>query len=118
MARILVQDFDLDILSVISFLLIEERHIVLSLTSYHDAIRAAKSFKPDLILLDFVGNGNTCTETCNLIKKRSPEVPVIALTCNLNLLEKHSNGCFDDCVEKPFDIDTIINVVREYSSKS
>ena len=115
MEKILIQDPDGDILTVLTYILAEEGYDVYSVRSYSEAVLAVETFNPDVVLLDFAFYGDSCKQACTVIKRRFPKVPVIAVTCNKFLFKSYSDGLFDAFIEKPFDIYEFIQLIRKYT---
>lgn len=111
----MIHDSDADILAVICYILAEEGHEVLTVSSYNEAVLGVETYAPDVVLLDFALYGEPCIEACNVIKSRYPELPVIAVSCNKHLVESNAQGLFDACIEKPFEIHEVILIIRNYT---
>jgi len=114
MKKILVLDDNIEILEVIKEVLSYEHFDVQGLAASRDILSVATDFHPDLIILDYRlqdGNGG---EICRMFKCHSifKNVPVIMCTAyttpNLSFADF---GC-DAVIEKPFDIDEIVNTVN------
>lgn len=48
------------------------------------------------------------------IKAKYPHLPVVALSCNVNIREKYAKDGFDGYIEKPFDIDLLYKIIRSH----
>jgi len=115
MAKVLIQDSDADILAILSYILAEEGHDVIPVSSYNEAVLGVASYTPDVVILDFALHGEPCIQACKAIKSRFPEMPVIAVSCNKYLVENNAKGVFDTCIEKPFEIHEFNQVITNYS---
>ena len=118
MARILVVEDDNDNQEVITRMLQMGRHEVLLARNGEDALRVARQFHLDLILMDLSMpkmDGWTAAKTL----KRHPElgqIPIIAVTSHAlagDARRAIEAGC-DDYMAKPIDYFELINLVERY----
>ena len=79
--HILVVDDEEDILELVSYGLTKAGYRVSKVTSGEDAIKAARSKLPDLVLLDLMLPGVDGLEVCNTLKRdpRTANIPVVML---------------------------------------
>lgn len=69
---------------------------------------------PDLILLDVLLGTEDGLVLCRLLKSR-PEtrhIPVVLFSANSRVGPEAANSCGDEYLPKPFDIETLIEIVR------
>jgi len=114
MKKVIVQDTDPDLLDTLTIVLKEAKFRVIPVLHYHDVIKETNVFLPNLILLDYKLEGVECIWLCQQLKKSFPDIPVIALSCNLNIKDKYAKAGFDSYIEKPFDLHHLISVVESY----
>lgn len=114
MKKVIIQDTDLDLLTILTFLLEEASFEVLAVSHYKDVASKINSFNPQLVLLDFRLSGEECTCLCATIKKDFPSLPIVALSCNNNIQKQYAICGFDDYICKPFDIEHLLSVMRRY----
>jgi two-component system, OmpR family, alkaline phosphatase synthesis response regulator PhoP len=69
--RILIADDEPDILEILSFNLKGEGYEVETAKNGNEALDKAKSFKPDLIILDMMMPGKDGLEVCNILRTQS-----------------------------------------------
>jgi two-component system alkaline phosphatase synthesis response regulator PhoP len=103
--RILLVDDEPDILEFIGYNLISEGYMVEKAHSGTEALKLAKDFKPDLILLDIMMPGLDGIETCELLRKtpETKEVLIAFLTArqeDYSQISGFSAGA-DDYIIKP-----------------
>lgn len=112
--RILVVENNLDILELITIVLKEEGYIVSAYSSEKNIFEHIISFNPDAILLDVIRPTLEGTELCRQIKaaERTSHIPVIVLSTH-SQIQKAKEICADEVVEKPFDIDGLLDVLNE-----
>jgi len=112
MKKVIVQDTDLDLLETLTIVLKEAGFEVFPVLHYNDVVKNIDQFSPDLILLDFKLAGEQCIRLCQQLKKTYPDLPIIALSCNLNIKNEYAKTGFDNYIEKPFDLVHLITVVK------
>lgn len=112
MKKVIVQDTDIDLLETLAIVLQEAGFDVRAVLKYDDVLKQIGLFSPNLVLLDFKLAGEQCIRLCKLIKQRSPELPVIALSCNLTIDQEYAEAGFDNYIEKPFDLNHLIKVLN------
>jgi two-component system alkaline phosphatase synthesis response regulator PhoP len=104
--HILVVDDEEDILELVSYGLTKAGYHVSKVTSGEDAIKAARSKLPDLVLLDLMLPGVDGLEVCNTLKRdpRTANIPVVMLTARgeeADIVTGLELGA-DDYITKPF----------------
>jgi two-component system, OmpR family, alkaline phosphatase synthesis response regulator PhoP len=90
MQKILIVEDDLDILEMLGYNLEEANYQVKTATNGKEAIMAAKDFKPDLILLDYMMPYMNGLEVCNILRAYNEfnDTKIIFLTAmNDDLIE-------------------------------
>jgi len=104
--HILVVDDEEDILELVSYNLSKAGYRVTRAASGEDAIKAARSKLPDLVLLDLMLPGVDGFEVCNTLKRdqRTANIPVVMLTARgdeADIVSGLELGA-DDYITKPF----------------
>jgi DNA-binding response OmpR family regulator len=111
--KVLFIDDDPDILSIVPIVL-EEENIEVVATNDPDIITELPVIKPDLILLDeWLGEKKGST-ICAEIKKieEISDIPIVLISAVTNL-DKIAEECAADAfIEKPFDIENLVTVVK------
>ncbi len=113
--KIFAVDDDRDILDVIKIILEDEGYEVNTLNSGEGVIKAIDEYRPDLILLDVMLNGIDGREICKTIKGHSifKFIPVVMISASHNLKNLlRFPGSPNDFLPKPFDIDSLIKIVK------
>jgi len=111
--RILLVEDDPAIRSLILELLAEEGYDVHVAVDGQSGVRAARSNRPDLILMDLmlpVLDGMAATRQL----KRDPatcQIPIIAISAGTNLRIHANDLPADGVVAKPFDLDTLLAAI-------
>lgn len=112
--RILVVENNKDILDLISLVLDEAGYEVNLYQSETNIFEKIIIFQPDAILLDIVKPTTEGTELCRQIKaaEGTSHIPVIVLSTHTQI-HKVKDVCADEVLEKPFDIDGLIEILNE-----
>ena len=114
---ILVVDDDEGIIEVVQIVLEGEGYTVHSSTN-GDFLRELADDLPDLILLDVLIAGSDGRDICRALKvdEKTRAIPVIMLSAHSDAhLIAEASGA-DGFLEKPFDVDALIDVVASYLS--
>ncbi|MDD4858537.1 MAG: response regulator [Candidatus Krumholzibacteria bacterium] len=104
--HILVVDDEEDILELVSYNLMRAGYRVSTVASGEEAIKAARSKLPGLVLLDLMLPGVDGLEVCNTLKRdpRTANIPVVMLTARgdeADIVTGLELGA-DDYITKPF----------------
>jgi DNA-binding response OmpR family regulator len=113
--RILIVEDNRLMLEVMAYILINNGYEVFTLTSGTDVFSAIKARHPDLIILDLALPGIKGEEICQLIKlnKTTRNLPVIICSGDDEIGDSlHQNGAPDDVLQKPFDINSLIQKIE------
>jgi two-component system OmpR family response regulator len=113
-ARLLVVDDEATILELLSGSLRLAGFEVMTASSGAEAVRAAASGRPDLVLLDVMMPDGDGFEALRRIRSGGGEVPVIFLTARDEVpdrVEGFAVGA-DDYVTKPFSLDELLGRIR------
>jgi CheY-like chemotaxis protein len=113
--RILIIEDDEDILEILSFILKEEGYEVSGLTD-GNAIDSIGNTLPDLIICDIWLPNRKGTEICKALKANpeTAKIPFILISTTMNLPEIARKCGADAHVEKPFHIQEMVNIAKEY----
>ncbi len=115
--RILAVDDNPHILQAIQDILEFSGYEVDSLLDGNAIFETIANNTPDLILLDVMLGGIDGRDICHAIKEDSSthNIPVILISATHNLSDvKGDDGCPDDFVAKPFDIDYLLNKIQKF----
>jgi DNA-binding response OmpR family regulator len=107
--RILIVEDDAGLATVLSDNLAFEGFQVQAVADGNLALQAARSFAPDLVILDIMLPGKSGLELCR-VWREGPRIPVILLTARADRKDKLAGlklGA-DDYVTKPFDLEELI----------
>lgn len=111
--RILVVDDEPNILLSLEFILDEEGFEVATATDGGEALRAAETFRPDLVLLDVAMPVKDGYEVCRMLKDKDGGPKVVMLTAKGQPLEKKKGlevGA-DAYVTKPFNSADLLSTI-------
>jgi two-component system OmpR family response regulator len=113
-ARLLVVDDEATILELLSGSLRLAGFEVMTASSGAEAVRAAASGRPDLVLLDVMMPDGDGFEALRRIRSGGGEVPVIFLTARDEVPDRVAGFAAgaDDYVTKPFSLDELLGRIR------
>jgi two-component system alkaline phosphatase synthesis response regulator PhoP len=113
-----VVDDDVMILDAVRLVLEGERyHVETSLDGAPiRALGAGAQALPDLILLDVLLAGEDGLDLCRLVKTRleTRHIPVVLFSADSRVGPQVAGVCGDDYLPKPFDIDTLVELVHRH----
>jgi DNA-binding response OmpR family regulator len=115
-AKVLIIDDEPEITEIVEIFLSNAGFKVLAENTAVDGIKAAKKFKPDIIMLDIMMPGMDGYEVCNELKGdvETANIPVIFLTGKDS--RDDSGRSFqvggDLFVKKPFSCERLLEIVR------
>ncbi len=102
---------------IIEFLLTEEEYEVLTCANVSTFWQSMNNFLPDMVILDIMlpdGNG---LEICHEIKSniKTHDIPVMMMSANNYLSQVKSKCPADEYINKPFDLNDIIEVAKKHT---
>lgn len=114
MKKILLVEDDIDTLELVEFILRDNGYAVIK-ANRKVSIKEIIGLKPDLAILDFLLPYGLGTELCLEIKNNllTRNTPVIIYSANTNLEKLAGDSHADAYLEKPFDIDQLLQLVGE-----
>ena len=112
--KILVVENDRDIREIISHVLDDEGYEAILCLAESAVIDIIRLSMPDAILLDIIRPTEQGTELCRALKEVETirHIPVIVLSTHPKIASV-KEVCADEVIAKPFDIDTLLEVVKE-----
>lgn len=114
-AKILVVDDDEDFRHILSDVLHDEGHNVITAQDAHEAIKRVRENGFTIIFMDIVLPDMNGVETYKVIKKMSPATVTVMMTGYSveDLVKEAINEGAYNCLHKPFGMDEILNVVKK-----
>lgn len=111
--KILIVDDEASIVEAIS-LVLEDQFEVASTLRGDQAVTKAKSFKPDLILLDLLMSGSDGRTICKELKadEETKTVPVMMISAHPAAREGAQEAGADGFLAKPFDANELLASVE------
>ena len=117
MQKILLVDDEPDIVTTIAIALKQEGFAVSTASDGEEALSMAHKDAPDLVILDIMLPTRDGKEVAHILKNEAAHkhVPIILITA---FTQKHdeelsSDPCIDFYIKKPFELEYLINKVRE-----
>ncbi|MEP6926686.1 MAG: response regulator [Ginsengibacter sp.] len=114
MNRVLIVDDNFDILWVVETVLKRYGFEVMALPKGEDVLPKAKTFCPQIILLDVFLSGIDGIEVCNKLKQnpKTKDIPVIMFSAHTNFPEIKKFCHADDFIAKPFDVNELVKKIK------
>ncbi|MGV3545671.1 MAG: response regulator [Pedobacter sp.] len=114
MATIVIQENDSAVLDVLILALQAEGHRSIGLLGSCPLAMSnvVKRNIPDIVLVDYRNRDNVGKTLLAVIKKLKAKLPVIALSCDLNISKIAVQLGFDGFIRKPFDLDEIFETIN------
>lgn len=116
--KILMVDDEPDVLKIVKLRLVKQGYEVIFAENGQQAFEAARSQKPDIILMDYrmpVLNG---LEASKLLKadQELKHIPIIFMTASSVsvTLDNLSAVGVSDCIRKPFEADDLLKKIKNY----
>ncbi len=117
--QILIIEDDCDILQVLETVLTYNEFTVTSIEGTDDIFESVETYKPDLILTDYLLTGLNGGKICQLIKgnKDTCHLPVVLISAYPELATSFGNFGFDAFINKPFNIGDLVDKLEELLEK-
>jgi Response regulator containing CheY-like receiver, AAA-type ATPase, and DNA-binding domains len=118
--RILVVDDDEGIVEVVQMALEGEGYEVSTGTDSKSLHQQLAKQRPSLILLDVLLSGDDGRDICQSLKLNEATkcIPVVMLSAHADAGKVAAEGGADDFLEKPFDVDALIDIVAKHLPSS
>lgn len=113
--KIMVVDDDQAILDCVRLLLELNNYQVITISDGRIENKVKRE-KPDLILLDVWMSGVDGRDVCKSLKqnKEFKGIPIIMFSASKDVAESVDSVGADDFIEKPFEIDELLNKIEKY----
>ncbi len=117
--KILVVDDDEGIVEVVQIVLEGEGYQVHT-SMDGERLKHLGQDEPDLILLDVLLSGIDGRDICKSLKSNEAtrHIPIIMLSAHSDASKVADSGGADDFLEKPFDVDVLIDIVAKHLSSA
>lgn len=114
MQKILIADDDQDIVDILKMMLQTQGYQV-QITTYAPDVLDCAADLPDLIILDLWMSGNDGRDIFTRLRQQeqTKNIPVVFMSANSRLEEIAAEYAVDDFIEKPFDMQYMLNKVKE-----
>jgi len=102
--RILIVEDELDLLDLVDYNLTRKGYLTQAALDGEEGLKKARSFSPDLVILDLMIPGIDGWDLCRLIKEERKDLPILMLTAKC-MPEDRAKGFetgADDYMTKPF----------------
>ena len=118
MANILVVDDEMGIRELLSEILGDEGHVVITAENAQQARESRTASVPDLVLLDIWMSGIDGRDICRYLKQNAAtsNIPVVLLSASRDIEHSALAAGADDFLAKPFEIDDLLKKIEKYLS--
>lgn len=118
--NILVIDDDKDTLALFEDIFVDVGYAVTGFTEINDIKEVVEKFSPDLVIVDYLLKGLNGGEMCAEIKRNEnlKHIPVILISGHSSAMLAPGTYNCDEFIEKPFDLDYIIQRVGHHLKNS
>jgi CheY-like chemotaxis protein len=113
--KILIVEDNALMLEVMAYILSSNGYEVCGITSGNEVFKQIKLTRPDLVIVDTDESGINSQEICRLIKLNNTTRDLPVIMCSSDEPEETSleeKGSPNDVLEKPFDIKSLIQMVK------
>ena len=119
MKKVLVLDNDGDVLDIMQEALNYEGFQVKIIEETDNIFAVIDDFDPDLIILDYILSGINGGEICHQIKAnpKTTDVPVMIMSAYPRVIKSLGYYGCDDFISKPFDLDDIVERIKNLINK-
>lgn len=119
MSKIFIADDDADIIDILKLMLQTQGYQVEATTKATDILDHSGE-KPDLIILDLWMSGTDGRDIFTQLRQKdhTKHIPVVFMSANSRLKEIASEYQVDDFIEKPFDMNFMLNKIKEVLERS
>lgn len=116
--KVLIIDDDDGILDALCAVLEFEGFEVMTLSNPEPIFRAINNFHPEIILIDYLLSGKEGTVFVKELKanKSYTSIPIIMMSAHPMALETAKKSSADIFIHKPFEIDSLISLIRKMGS--
>lgn len=114
--RILVIEDNPDIKEVLDYILHDDGHEVITCPD-GSSLDTLDTIQPDLILMDDILAGVRGSALCRRLKDdvTTSNIPVVLISAMPNLSQTAARCGADAYIEKPFNIDTVSEVIKSFA---
>ena len=115
---VLLVDDDMDVLESTQYLLMDEGFDVITAKNGEEAINEFSSNKPDIIFMDIkmpIMNGYDAFYKIKKLDKNAKIVLTSSYAINNEQFQKAKESTLSDLLDKPFDIDSMIKMIKKYA---
>lgn len=114
MNKLLILDDSTDLLEAMEIILTQKGYIVKTLSDSNSLFREISDFNPDLLILDIYLAGKDGREMCRELRNSisNKYLCIIIFSASPKALENYAVYGADDCLEKPFGINSLVEKIE------
>jgi len=120
MANVLIFDDSTDILEMLHAMLKTYGHTPVTVCDKNVFVKELQQMHTDIILLDINLKNHDGREICHEIKntETTKHIPVILMSANPKFLQTYKEYCADAIIDKPFEMDKMIQLISSFTVNS
>jgi DNA-binding response OmpR family regulator len=110
MSKVLLMDDAPDLLDALQFIFEAKGYTVKILSNAGDIFSEISQFCPDILIIDILLGGEDGRDICKALRKdgQNKDLRILVFSANPNYLHDYKSYGADDYIEKPFDINTLL----------
>lgn len=114
MSKLLIVDDSTDLLEAMDLILTQKGYTVKTLPTLNSLNATIEDFNPDLVILDIFLGGKDGREICKDLRNivENKYLCIIIFSASPKALENFQSYGADDCLEKPFGINNLIEKIE------
>lgn len=116
MKTIIIIDPNLNLLEVLCYALSMKNYEAIGYSGYElELVDLIQNLIPSLILINLSIPIEEHIKSCCELKSLYPNLPIVAMSCNQNILKKNKPQIFDDIIDKPFDLNCLYILIEKHA---
>jgi DNA-binding response OmpR family regulator len=114
MSKLLIVDDSADLLEAMELILEQKGYTVKTLAGSNNIFTELDAFEPDLLILDIFLAGYDGRQICKELRKilQNKYLCIIMFSASPKALEDYKSYGADDCLEKPFGINNLVDKIE------
>ena len=116
MTKVLVVDDDPDLVAICTLVLESEGYAVDAASNGSEAVDKIEADDIDVVLLDVMMPVLDGLSVCKMVKRdpRTKDLPIVLISAS-SVLRERGRDCADAVIEKPFDIDDLVQTISHFA---
>ncbi|MEP6616585.1 MAG: response regulator [Ginsengibacter sp.] len=114
MKKLLIVDDSQDLLEAMKYFLEKKNYLVEAISNHKEIFKAVAEFQPDLVMLDIFLSGADGRDVCKKLRENyeTKYLCIMMFSASPEALHQHIEYGADGCIEKPFDLQNILETIE------